>query len=179
MARGAAQQENLLNTQAGTQFNNAQSLYSGVNAADQGIIQNPGYTPAQQTSITNSTMQPIAQQQATAQENLNRTAARTRNDAGIVSGQDAVARSGMQALGQAGNQVGTQIANDAQSQQNQALNRQASLYGQTTNSADNLYGQANQAMMARPSVLQSITGILGAGGKAATGAANVYKAING
>ncbi len=149
MGRGAAQQENLLNTQAGTQFNNAQSLYGGVNTADQAIVANPGYTDQQKTAMTTGTLTPIAQQTAAAQNRMSNTAARTRNDAGLISGEAAAARSGAQAEATAGNQLQTQFANNSQQQQNTALNRQAGLYGPIVGSANSLYGQATQAMAQR------------------------------
>lgn len=164
MARGAEQQQNLLNTQAGTQFNNAQSAYGAASTGFNSIINNPGYTPQQIQQQTVAAQTPIAGQAATAQNQLKQRAAATGNTAGMVAGQDAAARTSGQQQSDAALGVQTNAANVALQQRMQAFQGQSGLYGTASGSAGNLYGNATQSMIARPSVLQDIGQTVGIAG---------------
>lgn len=164
-------QLNLLNQQGGTQFGEAQNIYSQLDPSLLNQLNNPGYTPAQQAAITAGTLQPISSDYSSAAQNLGRIGARTNNTAGIVSGQDQLARQGAAAMGTAGNQVQTQIANNAQQQQELARQGLQSLYNPTIGAGENLYGQATGTANnpAAPSTFSSLVGGLGAASGAALG----------
>ncbi len=132
-------------------------------------LNNPGYTPQQQADLTAGTLQPISSNFSSAAQNLGRIGARTNNTAGIVSGQDALARQGAAAMGTAGNQVQTEIANNAQQQQQQARQGLQNLYNPTLASGENLYGQATKTANnpKSPSIMSDIGQGIGLAGSAA------------
>jgi hypothetical protein len=156
MARGAAQQQNLLNTKAGTSFNNAQSIYGNLTKDYNGILAQPGYTKDQINTQMNAAETPIAGQIASAKQALTNRSAATGNTAGMVSGQRDLARTGAQLGSQAAWGVQSNADNVALSERDKALQGMNSLYAPSLSSAGGLYGQATTAMEARPSVLQDI-----------------------
>ena len=149
MARGAAQQENLLNTQAGTQFSNAQNAYSAASSGLNQIAQNPGYTPAQINAQTVAAQTPIAQQGAAARTGIINRAAATHNDAGMIAGEDAAARTSGQNQSTAALGVQNNAGQVALQQRMQALQGLGGLYGTASSGASSLYGNATQAMAQR------------------------------
>jgi hypothetical protein len=171
MARGAAQQENLLNKQAGTQFQNAQNTYGQAAGGYAGVLAQPGFTPSQVNTQMNAAIAPVAGKVASSEAQLGNRAAATRNTAGMVAGQRAIARGGAEDLSQAA--YGVQAGADKEALQNkmQALSGLSGLYGTASGSAGNLYGEATKAMDARAGVNQTIMGYI----NAATGAANAFK----
>lgn len=156
MARGAAQQQNLLNTQAKTSFGNAQNLYSGLTKDYQSILDQPGYTKDQINTQMNAAETPIAGQIASGQQTLKDRSASTGNTAGMVAGQRDLARTGAQLGSQAAWGVQSNADNVALSEHDKALQGMNSLYSPSLSSASSLYSQATNAMEARPSVLQDI-----------------------
>src|SRR5438105_15282350 len=96
--------------------------------------------------MTSATLDPIGSSFDSAQQELYNRAARTRNDASTTAGADQLARSKAEALSNASGKLAGKFADTAIEQKNQALNRQASLYGPTVGSSGNLYGHATQAM---------------------------------
>jgi len=156
MARGAAQQQSLLNTQAGTLMGNAQQAYGGAMGGYQSILQNPGYSAADKASITSATLDPISSTYGSATQDLYNRAARTRNDASLTAGADQLARSKAEGLSNASGQLAQTFANTAMNERDRALAGMAGLYSPSVSGAGNLYGHATQAMMARPSALQDI-----------------------
>lgn len=135
--RGAAQQENLLNSKAGTSFGNAQNAYSTAMGGYQSML----------NGTDTAALDPIASTYDSASANLYNTAARTRNNAGVTAGADQLARSKASSLSSA-----------ILGQREAALQGIAGLYGPSLSSASSLYGNATNAMEARPSVLQDVTG---------------------
>ena len=71
----------------------------------------PGYTPAEQTNLTNATEGGIGAAYGSSAEAAANTAARTNNAAGNAASQDALARQRMIASGQTGAQNAVTIAN--------------------------------------------------------------------
>lgn len=137
------QQRNLLNQQGGQLFGDAQNIYSQIDPALQNILANPGYTPQQISDLTAGTLSPISSGYSSAAANLGRIGARTNNTAGIVSGQDKLARQAAADLGTAGNRLSTQIADRPRQQTFEALSGLQNLYNPTLSGSENLYGQAS------------------------------------
>jgi hypothetical protein len=159
MARGAGQQENLLNTNASSLLSNAKNAYSSAMGGFQGILQNPGYSGSQMANITSSALDPITSTFGSTAQNLYNTAARTRNDASTNATADQLARSKASALSNASGGLAQNFASTAMNERDRALSGMAGLYSPSVSGADALYGQATNAMEARPSVLQDVTGI--------------------
>jgi hypothetical protein len=147
MARGAAAQENTLNQAAGQQLSNANSVYGNVsNSAAQ--LMNPN-SPIVNSMVKSATT-PVAAQTAAASTRLQNRASTSRNTAGLVSGEDQLARTAAQ--------QGSQAAWGAQSGAfKTGLQAEGSLYAPAQSSADSLYGNATKAMDARTSPLQWAT----------------------
>jgi hypothetical protein len=158
VARGAAQQENLLNSQAGTSFGNAQNAYSSAMGGYQGILANPGYSTADKSAITSATLDPIASSFDSGTADLYNRAARTRNDAGVTAAADQMARSKAEGLSNASGSLAQTFANTAMSERDKALAGISGLYSPSLSSSSSLYGSATNAMEARPSVLQDVMG---------------------
>jgi hypothetical protein len=171
MARGAEQQQNLLNTQAGKLFGNANSAYSSAMSGYGGILQNPGYSNPDKAAITSATLDPISSTFGSASADLYNRAARTRNDAGLTAGADQLARSKAAALATASGGLTSDFAKTAMSERDRALSGIASLYSPSISGSGSLYSDATRAMMSRPSVLDDIT--KGAGLVADLGGAGV------
>lgn len=133
MARGVSQQaqndatqitaqNNALNEQNQQQLQQLQTGYGN-------ILANPGYTPGQQSAITNATMGGLGGTFDNLSNQIKTTAARTGNEAGVTGGLDKLAMThGADAATLAAkNQAG--FAQDAQSQQMEALKGLSSIYG--------------------------------------------------
>ncbi len=156
MARGASQQQNLLNSQAGTSFGNAQSLYKDITSGYNGILANPGFSKDQINRQQEAAATPIAGQTASATAALGNRAAATRNTAGMVAGQRDIARQGAQLGSQAAWGVQNNADTVALNERDKALQGLSGLYGPSLSSAGSLYGDATRAMQSRPSVLDNI-----------------------
>ena len=128
-------QQNAMNQQLNTQN---QSLYSQLLPGYQSLLNNPGYTSAQQSAITGQAMGALG---STFDQLTNRAAtraARTNNDAGYNSTLDAIARQYGTSAASVAQQSQIAFANKQQSDQLAALQGLSGLYG--TNS--NLLGRA-------------------------------------
>ncbi len=143
MARGASAQENLLNSAASQQLQSARSVYGNVsNAASQ--LMNPN-SPIVNNMVKSATT-PVAAQVASAGTRLANRASTSRNTAGLVSGEDQLARTAAQ--------EGSKAAWGAQTGAfDTGLKAESSLYAPTLGSSSSLYGQATDAMKARTSPL--------------------------
>lgn len=119
---------------------NANAAAANPTAAYQAIAANPGFTPAQQNSITNATEGGIGAAFGSANQGAVNQAARTNNTAGLTSTQDALARQRMVTSGQAAatNQAG--FAQDAQQQEMQALGGLNSVFGTSTGAGNSTLG---------------------------------------
>jgi hypothetical protein len=157
--------------QAGSLFGNAQNLFGGINAGYQNILNSPGYTPSQVSNLYTGALQPISGAYGSASGNLQRTAARTRNDAGLYSGADALARSAAQGMGPAASKVATQVADYPREQQFKALSGMENLYGPSLSAGTSLSGQAGNIANnpSSPSIFSDILGTAGAAGGLMTG----------
>lgn len=169
MPRGSGAQETLLNNQAGTSFGNAQTLYGQASSGYGGVLANPGYTPGQINSQTIAATTPYAAQKTQAVNALQRRAATSGNSAGIVSGEDMVARQAASGESQAQLSVANNAANKSLSERDEALKGISGLYGPSLSSASSLYGGANQALAGKGSqTLGYISAVLGDAQKAAS-----------
>lgn len=119
---------------------NANSAINTALPGYQAIAANPGYTPAQQTAITNATLGGIGAAFGNANQGAVNQAARTNNTAGLTSTEDALARQRMQTSAQAGAQNQETFANNAQQQRLAALGGLGGLYGQTLSGANSTLG---------------------------------------
>lgn len=145
MAKGAAQQESLLNNQASTQLNNANSLYQTASK----IIQSPGYTPQQVNTQLKAAQTPIAAQTASAATRLANRSATSHNTAGLVAGEDELARTGASAAGEAGYKVQAGADQAGLQERDRLL---GSLYAPTLESSSSLYGDATKAQEGRTKI---------------------------
>jgi hypothetical protein len=168
-------QRNLLNQQGGNLFGEAGNIYNQIDPALQNILSSPGYTPQQVSDLTAGTLSPISSGYSSAAANLGRIGARTNNTAGIVSGQDELARQGAAAMGTAGANLSTQIADRPRDQTFKALSGLQNLYNPTLSEGGNLYGQATNIANnpKAPSIAQNIGTTLGLIGSAAGVAAGM------
>jgi hypothetical protein len=160
MARGAEQQQNLLNTQAGKFVGNAQNAYGSAMTGYQGILANPGYSAGDKAAISSATLDPIGTSFDSASADLYNRAGRTRNDASLTAGADQLARSKAEMLSGASGRLQETFADRAMSERDRALAGVQGLYSPSVSGAGNLYSDATRAMMARPSALEDITGAL-------------------
>ena len=119
-------------------YNQGQSLSNTAAGGYQSLLANPGYTPAQQSAITNNSMGALASTfGALAQSAANRVA-QTNNSAGYNDMLDALAREQGQQTASLAQQNQLAFANKAQQNQLTALQGLSGLYG--TNSS--LLGRA-------------------------------------
>ena len=182
MARGVSQQAQNQATQTEQMATAQQQQNQQLQQRNQGqlnsllgsynsILANPGYTPAQQNAITQSTMGSLGATYDALQNSAKMNAARTRNDAGQTALLDDLARSHGEDAANLAAKNQTNFANNAQQQQEMALSGMSKLYGVNTdllgkslglpvsyfNAANSSLGVANQ-----PSPWQqTLTGITG------------------
>lgn len=165
MSRGAQQStRNLIDQQLGTQNQLIQQSNS-QNAQDrsllmpaiQNLLTSPGYTPAQQSAITQEGMGAAR----TAYDSLNQAAqnrvARTNNDAGYNALTAQLGRQEASNLSQQARQNQIQFANEAISQQNTGLNALGQMYGIDTNLLGKAMGVPGQLLGARASASSGST----------------------
>ena len=157
MGRGAQTQtmqmtdQQLANQNAMNQalYNQAQSLSNNAAGGYQSLLANPGYTPAQQSAITNQSMGALSSAfGALAQSAANRMA-RTRNSAGYGDMLDELAREqGRQTASLAQqNQFG--FANQAKQDQLAALQGLSGLYGVNSSLLGRTLGIPSQLLNTR------------------------------
>ena len=133
------------NALEGQEAGTAGTAGSGALSGYQAMYANPGYTAAQQSAITNSTEQGVGAAAGAASQQAANAAARSGNSAGLTSNLDALARQRMITSGNlaANNQV--TFANDAQKQQEQALQGMQGLYGTATGGVNSTLGILNNS----------------------------------
>lgn len=114
--------------------------------AYQGLLANPGYTPAQQGAITNSTLGGVGAAFGNAEQGAVNRAARTNNTAGLTSTEDALARQRMITSGNLAAENEANFADAARADRNTALSGIGSLFGANSGAANQTLGtQANNA----------------------------------
>jgi hypothetical protein len=146
MGRGAqAQTQQMIDQQLAQQNSMNQQLYSSSQALGsqaaagyQNLIANPGYTPAQQSAITNLSQSALSSAFDALAQNAATTSARTRNSAGYGELLDSLARTQGQQSANLSQQDQIAFANAARSDTLSGLSGLSGLYG--TNSS--LLGQA-------------------------------------
>jgi hypothetical protein len=165
------QQQNTLNQQSGSLFGQAAGLGSTITGGYNSILQNPGYTPGQVSSLYSGALQPISSSYGSAAGNLGATAARTHNDAGLYSAASGLAGEAAGAMGPAASKVATQVANRPMEQTEKALTGLTSLYGPSLTAGTNLAGQSTSIANnpGSPSLFSDILGAAGAAGGILTG----------
>jgi hypothetical protein len=138
------------NTMVANENATAGTAGSGALSGYQSMYANPGYTPAQQSAITNATEAGVGAAAGTAANQEANAAARSGNSAGLTSGLDSLARQRMITSGNLGAQNQVTFANDAQKQQQQALQGMQGIYGTALGGANNTLG-TNARNAATPS----------------------------
>ena len=139
MGRGAQQTMQLTNQQLASQntmnqqlFSQGQSLQNTAAAGYQNLLANPGYSPAEQSAITNLSQSALSSAfNALAQNAANRVA-RTRNSAGYGELIDSLARTQGQDQANLAQQDQIAFANAARSGTLSALSGLSGLYGTDT-----------------------------------------------
>lgn len=126
----------MLNTENANAATAGSQALSGYGA----IAANPGYTPAQQTAITNATEGGIGAAFGSANQGAVNAAARTNNTAGLTSTEDALARQRMITSGNLAAQNQETFANNAQQQRLAALGGLGGLFGTSTNAGNATLG---------------------------------------
>ena len=137
MGRGAqAQTQQMIDQQLGQQNSMNQQLYGSTQALGsqaaggyQNLLANPGYTPAQQSAITNATQSALSSSFDALAQNAANRAARTRNSAGYGELLDSLARSEGQDQASLAAQNQIAFANAARSGTLSALSGLSGLYG--------------------------------------------------
>lgn len=154
--QNAATQAQQNNQQTVSSAQNQQnSLMQTLAPAYQSILANPGYTPAQQSSITNATMGSLGATYDSLKNQADLTAARTRNDASSSALLDDLARQhGTDAAALAAKNQ-TNFANNSQQQQDMALKGLSGLYGQNMDTLRSSLGLAPQYMSGATSALNA------------------------
>jgi hypothetical protein len=137
MGRGAQAQtyqtagQQLANQNAMNQSiaNQGQSLSSTAAGGYQNLLANPGYTPAQQSAITNNSMGALSSAFAALAQSAANRMARTNNSAGYGDLLDELAREQGRQTASLAQQNQLAFANRAQQNQLQALQGLSGLYG--------------------------------------------------
>ena len=123
-------QQNSMNRQL---YGSTESLGSQAGAGYQNLLANPGYTPAQQSAITNATQSALASSFDALAQNAANRAARTRNSAGYGELIDSLARTQGQDQASLAQQNQMAFANAARSGTLSALSGLSGLYGTDAN----------------------------------------------
>lgn len=123
-------QQNNMNQQL---YGSTQSLGSQAGAGYQNLLANPGYTPAEQSAITNATQSALASSFDALAQNAANRAARTRNSAGYGELIDSLARTQGQDQASLAQQNQMAFANAARSGTLSALSGLSGLYGTDAN----------------------------------------------
>jgi hypothetical protein len=149
MARGAGALQNTLTGAASKEQAAAESLRNRATSLYEGIIGAPGFTPEQINMQTEAATTPVAAQGTSAQDTLAQRAARTRNTAGLVAGQRAIASGVGRDLSSAAWGVRNAADKTALEERDRAIAGMSSLYAPTIGSSDTLYGNAVNANRGR------------------------------
>lgn len=137
MARGAQKKaEDLASTGVtqSTQLNNQleaqnQAQQQGLLTSYGAMLANPGFDPATKAAITNDTQGAAAASYGSAADSLERRAARTGNPAGLIEGEDQLARDKAQTMASTAAQNQVTFANAARQDRNTALQGESNVLG--------------------------------------------------
>jgi predicted alpha/beta hydrolase len=141
MGRGAqAQTQQMIDQQLASQnsmnnqiYGSSQALGSQAAAGYQNLLANPGYTPAQQSAITNLSQSALSSSFDALAQNAANRAARTRNSAGYGALIDSLARTQGQDSANLAQQKQLAFGNAARSDTQSALAGLSGLYGTDSN----------------------------------------------
>lgn len=114
-------------------YNQSQSLVNSAGGGYQNLLNNPGYTPAQQSAITNQSMGALASTFASLASSAANRVAATNNSAGYGDMLDNLARQQGQQTANLAQQNQLSFANQSKQDQLTALQGLGSLYGVDTN----------------------------------------------
>jgi hypothetical protein len=156
MGRGAqAQTQQMIDQQLASQNAMNQQLYSsgqatGAQAAAgyQNMIANPGYTPAEQSAITNSSQSALSSTFDALAQNAALQSARTNNSAGYGALLDSLARTQGQQSANLSQQNQIAFANAAQASTLAGLSGLSGLYGTDSSLLGNAMGVSSQLLNA-------------------------------
>lgn len=171
MPRAAAQQASQA---AGTAGANAATSFGPLNAGAQALTRSTGYDPATLSAITNAGMGGVNASFGDAASQIKRNAALTKNPAGTAGQLDTLAQNKGLAGGQEAGNIQIQNADFANQQRMAGLNLLNSMYGTSTGAQAPLI---NAETNASPGWAQTLSGIAGGVGSAASGLGNAVKAI--
>lgn len=146
-----------------TQEKNAQSLYGTLVPSLTGQLANPGYTPAQQASITGATEGGLGAAFGAASEGAANRAARTNNAAGLAGQEDALARQRMITSGNIGAQNQEKFADTALQQKSAAQAGLGQLFNTETGAGNTSLNTAESASAASPSFWDQFGGTVAKG----------------
>lgn len=171
MGRGAqAQTQQNIDQQLSNQNNMNQQLYGSTQslgsqaaAGYQNLLANPGYTPAQQSAITNATQSALSSSFDALAQNAANNAARTRNSAGYGELIDSLARTQGQDQASLAAQNQISFANAARSGTLSALSGLSGLYGTDANLLGRAIGVPAQLLDAGARNAQSSSFSVGLG----------------
>lgn len=161
----AAQNSTAQNSYYGGQANsNAESIYGVAMPSITSMLNNPGYTPAQKTAITDATLGGIGATYGAANQGAKNAATETNNSAGLTGLEDNLARSKASSVANAEAGLQESFANDAQQQQTTATNQLLNLYGVNEGTLSNTLGNNSKLAGNYPKGNSLLGGLLGSGG---------------
>lgn len=179
MARGAAAQQNLGNKNAAGYQASAAPLGAGATTAIEGQLANPGFDPTTAAAIRRAPMDSTNSAFDAAKFSAAQRAGATGNDAMFYASADKTAQDRAAQLSTDATNSEVAIGQQKLASQQQAIQDASQLYATNTNAALGMYGQANQSMIARPSVLQDASQVVGMITGGAKGGADAYStAVN-
>jgi hypothetical protein len=146
VARGAAQQQQLLNQQAGQSGQQAQQVFGAEFPVIQSQLQNPGYDPMTQAAIRRAGMDTVNTAFDASKDSAARRASATGNEAAFYGSANDLALKRAGELSTAATNAEMDIGKQKLASQQQAITDASQLYGINKQSQDQLYGAANQAL---------------------------------
>lgn len=177
MARGAKQQQDLENSAASTYQSQGNQAFQAEFPVLQGQLQNPGFDPVTAAAIRRSGMDTVNSAFDASKFSAAQRAGQTGNDAMFYASNDTLARDRANALSDAATKAEVTIGKQKLDSQQQAIQDASQLYNFGNTAGDARSQLATQSMIARPSVLQDITGAMGAAGSLAGGIGGLIKGI--
>jgi hypothetical protein len=179
MARGAAAQQQKLNSKGDQLGGQAQQIMGSELPVIQSQLQNPGYDPTTAAAIRRSGLDTVNTAFDASKFSAAQRAGSTGNDAMYYASADKTAQDRAGALSTAATNAEMDIGKQKLASQQQAIADASQLYGYNTNAMGLMYDQAGKMITAQPSVMDNIqqgvniakTGLGAAAGpiKAATG----------
>lgn len=150
-------QQNAMNQQL---YSSSQGLGSQAAAGYQNMIANPGYTPAEQSAITNLSQSALSSSFDALAQNASTRAARTRNSAGYGELIDSLARTQGQQSANLAQQDQIAFANAAQSSTLAGLSGLSGLYGTDSSLLGKTLGIPAQLLSTQMQNARNNTGFL-------------------